>query len=192
MVAQLVPAGSEISEICQCSISGDAGGCETSVPEDAESATAPSQNTECGDLELTTCLGSWYLPLGTRGKDTFYCSSCLAPQHGDLFLPSSYAGTLCSCVYQQMLAACSVLPLLPSSHQFYVIVRTHEKNLELRELKVKPMPDGITMNTIYALNLGNMHILTCVFLWTLMLFLTGVSVPLTSCLAPTKLHPLLQ
>lgn len=54
MVAQLVPAGSDISEISQRSISGDAGGCETSVPEDAESATAPSQNTECEDLELTT------------------------------------------------------------------------------------------------------------------------------------------
>lgn len=103
VVAQLVPAGSEISEISQHSISGDAGGCETSVPEDAESATAPSQNTECEDLELTTCLGSWYLPLGTRGKDTFYCSSCLAPQHGDLFLPLSYAGTLCSCVTSRCL-----------------------------------------------------------------------------------------
>lgn len=158
VVAQLVPPGSDIS-LCSKG-KGDAGGCETPVPEDAESATAPSQNTECEDLELTMCLGSWYSPLSTKGKEPFYLNSCLTRQHSDLFFPPSHAGTLCSCAYQQVLAACSVLPLFPSSRQFDVIVHTHEKSPELRGLMVKTMLDGIATNTIYALNMGNLHILT--------------------------------
>lgn len=128
----------------------------------------------------------WCSPLGTMGKEHFYQSRLHARQHSDLFLPPSNVGTLCSSVYQQLLTAFSVLPLFSSSRQSHATVHVHEKSPELRGLIPKAVIDGETVNTVYALNMANLHILTCVSLWTLMLFLTGVSVLLSSCLTATK------
>lgn len=66
-MAEPVPAGSEGS---LCSLGRrDAGGCGTPEPAHTESAMDSSQNAEREDLEVTTCLSSWYSLLGTAVPD---------------------------------------------------------------------------------------------------------------------------
>lgn len=98
-------------------------------------------------------------------------------------------------------AACSVLPLFSSPRQFDVIAHVHEKIPELRGLMPKPVADGRAVKTVYALNQAILHVLTCVFLWTLILFLAGwvsswhhAQLPrnhtqFISAQAPSLLHP---
>lgn len=166
-MAEPVPAGSEDS---RCSVGRrDAGGCEAPEPAQTESAMDSSQNAEREDLEVTTCLSSWCSLLGSRR----------ARRRSDLFLPPSDAGTLAAAWYQQLLAACSVLPLFSSSRQLDAIGHAQEKSPELRGLTSKPVTGGGRMDSIYALNLANLRVLTRVSLWPLMLLLTGLSVLLT-------------
>lgn len=91
-------------------------------------------------------------------------------------------------VQQCVLAAAHCLS---SSCQFDAIVHTHEKSPELRGL-IEPVTDGITVSTIHVVSFENVQIQTCVSMWSFMLFWTGVSVFLMSCLAATKLCPIVQ
>lgn len=54
-----------------------------------------------------------------------------------------------------------------------LLAHVHERIPKLAGLMAKPVADGRAVSTVHALNLAILHILACVFLWTLMLLLQG-------------------
>ena len=122
-------------------------------------------------------------------KELFYHSSCRARQRSDLFLPAGNIVTLCSSVHQQLLAVCSVLPLHPVNlmQQFLRLKKPWAKRLSgeacgrWRNYEHHLCPES-----------GKPVLLGLCVPVAVMLFSTGVSILLTSCLTAMKLHPVLQ
>lgn len=142
--------------------------------EDAQPAVASSLNVECEDQGLTPCLK------GLSTHRSAHLPQQQAPCQAALwFIPCSQQ---CWHTVQGWVptAACSVWALFSSPRRFVAIAHVHEKIPDPWGLMPKAVTDGRAVNTLYALNLAILHILTCVFLWTLMLCRQGWCSPDTT------------